>query len=90
MVCDEVAAWFYYSEGFATLQVTEFTAAQHYSNEASYAAHSLLCSGCAAGEQWSSDRWERGGRVILYIPGIGFLPGSLLLGLPDCCESANM
>lgn len=24
-----------------------------------------------------------------YIPGRGFLPCSLLLGLPDCCESAD-
>lgn len=26
--------------------------------------------------------------VCINIPG-GFLPGSLLLGLPDCCESVN-
>lgn len=35
------------------------------------------------------DWWQEGGWLALYIPGRGFLPGSLLLGLPDCWESAN-
>lgn len=35
------------------------------------------------------DWWQEGGWLAVYIPGRGFLPGSLLLGLPDCWESAN-
>lgn len=59
----------------------------HCLNSVGYSVDKLLYSWKAA--QKTMDWWQEGGWLALYIPGRGFLPGSLLLGLPDCWESAN-